>query len=148
MRSPGVIYRRYRQIRRKILYDKIGEATKCIHGNCHYGKILTYTDINQKEHSLLICNYNSLVDEGRIEVCTNPIMCNAYVNNTCREDVQKKLEEELLDPKNKRDKYPDLSILEWVLDKDLNDAIKNPGFLGKLIVGCIKFLESILKNIG
>lgn len=146
MRSPGVIYRRYRQIRKKILYDRIGTAFRCAHENCHYGKIVTYRDGDGCEHTINVCNYNPSVSEGVIELCTDPVTCNAFVNKWNKDKITQEVDKELSDPSIKKDKYPELAILEWALDKDLNDAIKNPGFFGNIIISCIAFLEKILRS--
>jgi hypothetical protein len=146
MRSPGVIYRRYRQIRKKILYDRLAEARNCLHCNCYYGEILLYTDDSGKSTFLNICRYSSLLDKGIVEGCTNPSICNAFSNKWTKDKVVEEVEKELSDHDIKKRKYPELTLLEWVLDKDLNDAIKNPGFFGTIIIKCIEFLESILRN--
>lgn len=146
MRSPGVIYRRYRQIKKKILYDKLGSAIVCCHENCFYGKIVSYSDKHNVDHTIKVCNYNSLLDQGRIEVCTNPIECNAFANKWTKDAILELVDKELSDHETKRKLYPELTILEWALDKDLNDAIKNPGFFGSIIVRCIEFLEGILRS--
>jgi hypothetical protein len=146
MRSPGVIYRRYRQIKKKILYDTLEKAKLCRHENCHYGKEVQYTDVFHMEHSLKVCNYTSLLSEGRIEVCTNPLECNAFVNKWNKNKVVEAVDSALSDPDLKRKCHPELTIMEWVLDKDLNEAIKNPGFLGTIVVKGIEFLEGILRS--
>lgn len=146
MRSPGVIYRRYRQIRKKILYDRMGEAFRCAHENCHYGKVVTYTDECGCMRTIKVCNYNPLVSEGVIEICSDPITCNAFVNMYTKEKVIQMVDKQLSDPAIKKEKYPELLILEWALDKDLNDAVKNPGFFGNIIISCIAFLEKILRS--
>lgn len=146
MRSPGVIYRRYRQIRKKILYDRMGEAFRCKHSNCHYGKVVTYKDDQGCEHTVKICNYYLNLNEGILELCTDPTSCNAFVNMWNKEKVIEEVDKELSDPTIKRDRYPELAVLEWALDKDLNDAVKNPGFFGNIIVSCIAFLEKLLRN--
>ena len=145
MRSPGVIYRRYRQIKKKFLYDRLEQARVCAHRNCHYGKVISYTDAQGVEHSISVCNYNSLLEKERIEVCTNPIECNAYVNKWTKDKVVEAVEKELMDYDLKKKLCPELTMLEWVLDKDLNDAIKNPGFFGAIIIRCIEFLEGCIK---
>jgi hypothetical protein len=146
MRSPGVIYRRYRQLKKKILYDKIEQAKLCRHENCHYGKDITYTDVFHLEHSIRACNYNNLLSENKIEICTNPLECNAFVNKWSKEKIIEQAEKELLDHDLKKKLYPEITIMEWVLDKDLYDAAKNPGFFGVFIVRCIEFLENLLKK--
>jgi hypothetical protein len=146
MRSPGVIYRRYRQLRKKILYDKLAYARNQLHCNCYYGKAVTYADEFNVEKTLLICDYNMALIEGRLEVCTNPIVCNAFANIWTKDRVVAEVDKELSDHETKRKLYPELTVLEWALDKDLNDAVKNPGFIGTIIIKCIEFLESILKS--
>ena len=146
MRSPGVIYRRYRQIKKKILYDRMAQAGLCKHENCYYGKEVTYTDAFKVEHVIRVCNYNSVLDQGRIEVCTNPLECNAFTNKWTKDKVVEIVDKELGDHDLKKKLYPELTILEWALDKDLNDAVKNPGFFGTLIILCIEFLEGILRS--
>jgi len=146
MRSPGVVYRRYRQIKKKILYDNLSEARKCLHCNCHYGKEMVYKEGSNIERTIKICMYGQTFTEGNIEICTNPYICNAYVNKWNKDKVIEAVDKMLSDHETKKKLYPELTMLEWVLDKDLNDAIKNPGFFGTIIVKCIEFLESILRN--
>jgi hypothetical protein len=146
MRSPGVIYRRYRQLRKKILYDKLAYARNRLHCNCYYGKVVIYTDEFNVEKTLLLCKYNMALTEDRIDVCTNPIVCNAFANMWTKDKIIVEVDKELSDHEIKRKLYPELTVLEWALDKDLNDAVKNPGFIGTIIIRCIEFLESILKN--
>lgn len=145
MRSPGVIYRRYRQLKKKILYDRILEARKRIFDNCYYGKIVTFLDASNNEHMVKACSYPDL-PKDRIELCLKSYSCNAFVNKRKKVDIIKDVEKDLLNYKIKKEYYPDLIILEWVLDKDLKEAIKEPNFFGKLIISCINFLENMLKK--
>jgi len=146
MRSPGVIYRRYRQIRKKILYDKLEQARQCKHCNCFYGLEVTYTDASDIEHLLKVCKYDFHLTEGHIEVCTKPHECTAYVNKWSKDKVVELVDKELSNHDIKKRLYPELITLEWALDKDLNEAVKNPGIFGSIIIRCIEILESILRN--
>lgn len=146
MRSPGVIYRRYRQIKKKILYDKTANAIQCLHDNCYYGKVVTYKNEQEVERSIKVCNYNMILTEGNIELCTRPMDCSAFVNKWTRSKITEAVEKDLEDPETKRKLYPELSLMEWVLDKDLYDAVKNPGFFGNIIINCIAFLERLMKR--
>jgi len=144
MRSPGVIYRRYRALRKKLLYDKIGEGRKKIHDNCHYGKKLTYTDPYGAKHITRLCLYG--IEDGiDPDICSCPGECNAFVRRYVDEAIIERFEEELKDSEIKWQRYPDLAILEWVLDKTLTDAKKHPNIVGKLILFCITLLEVALK---
>jgi hypothetical protein len=145
MRSPGVIYRRYRQLKKKILYDRILEARKRIFDNCYYGKKVTFLNDSNVEHIIKMCNYSSLPDD-RVELCFKPDLCNAFVNKRKKEEIIKDLEKDLSNYEIKKRYYPDLILLEWVLDKDLNEAVKKPNFIGRLIIFCIDFLEFLLKK--
>lgn len=145
MRSPGVIYRRYRQIRKKILYDCVLEARKKCFENCYYGKEITLIDQTNSEHTVKSCSFTSL-PEGRIELCYKPHSCNAFVNNKKKEEIINEVEKKLSDYQIKKKNYPELILLEWVLDKDLNEATKKPSFFGRLIIFCIDVLEKILKR--
>lgn len=145
MRSPGVIYRRYRQIKKKILYDSIIESRKKCFKNCYYGKEISLLDASNIEHTIKSCSYSSL-PEGRMELCYKPDSCNAFVIKRKKEDIEKEIEKNLSDHNRKKELYPELVILEWVLDKDLNDAIKKPSFIGTLIISCIDFMEKLLKR--
>ena len=43
-------------------------------------------------------------------------------------------------------KYPELNVLEWVLDKTLDDARKEPTIFVKIIVLAINLLEGLIKT--
>lgn len=149
MRSPGVIYRRYRQLRKKLLFDKVVEASKQKHTNCHYGKLLQYyeeksTDLVNRR--VCLCLYPCQRGDDP-EICDCPQECNAYVNKWTRELIEKKFNEEISDPNVKAMLYPELCVMEWVLDKSLNEAKKEPSFIGKLIIFCIRSLENLLKRV-
>jgi len=145
MRSPGVIYRRYRQLRKRILYDKLQDAKKCRHDNCHYGKTVIRANDDVGVY-IKLCTFG--VNNGEdADICTNAWECNAFVNKWTKEAVAEKFYEEMNDPKVKRDSYPELMAYEWVLDKSLTDAMIRPNMVGKLIVYCIKVLENLLKFV-
>jgi len=154
MKSPGVIYRRYRQLKRKLLYDAVVEARQTCHANCFYGRMLEH-DGHGGFTFFSACGYNfDLYNEKTrrdLPLCTCPAECNAFVNRWSRDKVEAQFEADMADWKKKLEKYPELVALEWVLDKDLTDAIKSPGMFGRMIVSVIMALEGLLKyvnNIG
>jgi len=137
MKSPGVIYRRYRQLKRKLLYEKMQEIRKMCGKNCVYGKEVNILDRDKVFHSH-ICLYNKQVPTD-FEICTNAEDCNAFICKYGKKDVQ----EFFNTIRNK--KYPELNVLEWVLDKSLDDAVKEPTIFVKIIVLAISFLENLIK---
>jgi hypothetical protein len=144
MRSPGVVYRRYRQLRRKILYDRLDHARACIPDNCFYCSKSSYIDSDNKEKSINICSYGN-INESHIEICSEAHSCNAFINKWTREAVVEQTEKIFTNYAMKKSLYPELTVLEWVLDKDLNDALENPGLVGAAIIWCINLLENLLK---
>ena len=150
MKSPGVIYRRYRQLKRKLLYDAVVEARQVFHCNCFYGRSVKHIDMGGYT-TFAVCGYNFDPCNKELPLCTCPAECNAFVNRWSRDKVEAQFEADIADWKTKLDKYPELVALEWVLDKDLTDAIKSPGMFGRMIVSVIMALEGLLKyvnNIG
>jgi hypothetical protein len=143
MKSPGVIYRKYRQLKRKILYEKLQEARKKLSKNCFYGK---YIEILDKDTTIpiYVCSYNRDINKG-IDICNYPEDCNAFVYKFSKKDIEEDFNNELKNPAIRNKKYPELNCLEWILDKTLEDAKKEPSIFVKFIVLFINFLEKIIK---
>jgi hypothetical protein len=149
MKSPGVIYRKYRQRKRKLLYEMVVQARQVSHENCHYGQTVEHMDFSESgcRAQFKICAFGFDPASRKIEFCTCPKECNAFVNKWTKEKVEESFEKSLLDWGTKVKLYPDLVALEWVLDKELTDAIKEPNFMGKVIIATILFLEHVLKYV-
>lgn len=143
MKSPGIIYRRYRQLKRKLLYEKLLESRKKAAKNCIYGKYLDVID-KSKNYSISICLYNKDIGKG-LEVCNHPEECNAFICKHSKEEVERIFERDLNDSSIKNKKYPELNILEWVLDKSLDDAKKEPTILTRILLAVINSIESLIK---
>jgi len=163
MRSPGVIYRKYRQLKRKYLYEMMAAAWKKKHENCAYGKTIEYTDIDGVDKKINLCTYNCEVCTWNgpypqplpnlertvkgIDVCVCPGECSAFAPKWDKDQIKVKFEEILNTQDLKHEYFPELEAYEWVLDKSLEDSKSSPTFLGKIIVICIKVLEDVLKFI-
>jgi hypothetical protein len=143
MKSPGVIYRRYRQLKRKILYEKLQEARKKLSKNCFYSKHIEILDKNIMI-PVCICAYNIDINKN-IDICNNPEDCNAFVNKFSRKYVEDDFNSELKNSLIRNKKYPELNCLEWILDKTLEDAKKEPSIFVKFIVLLIIFFEKLIK---
>lgn len=143
MKSPGIIYRRYRQTKRKILYEKLQEAKKKSFKNCLYGKYVDIIDSN-KIVPICVCLYNKDVNRG-LDLCSNPFDCNAFIYKRSKKDIEEEFISDLKNPLIINKKYPELSCLEWVLDKTLEDAKKEPSIFVKIIVLIINILENAIK---
>jgi hypothetical protein len=152
MKSPGVVYRKYRQMLRKKLYFLVVENYKRDHGNCAYAHTVKYLDVNNRNRSSKMCLYAVLTDpkgendSRKIDVCTCASECNAFAPAKSKEEVVKEFERDIKDYKTCLRKYPELAAFSWLLDKDLEDAKKNPNFLDKIVIYLINFLENLLKR--
>jgi len=156
MKSPGVIYRQYRKLYRKILYKKCQDFTKKSHENCVYGKGLLINSKPDSQQKIKLCTYGCInikdiekngINLDLLDICTNPLECSAFVCKMKKEDIELELKNELQDPNIKYKKYQELAAYEWVLDKSLSEAQKNPGIFGNIIVKVINILENLLKYI-
>jgi hypothetical protein len=148
MKSPGVIYRRYRQFKRKLLYEKMVKARKVEFCNCHYGETLDMFGQDGNWSYFQICTYDRTsdgIDGKKPFVCQSPTECDAYVSKWTKEKVVEKFEEELSDWDTKQELYPGLAVLEWVLDKDLSEAVKNPNMITRVLVRAMIFIEFLLR---
>ncbi len=149
MKSPGIIYRRYRQLKKKFLYEKVIEAKLKKHSNCFYGNSVEYPDKNGYTKEVQLCMlepYRKNLDE--ISVCTCSQECNAFLNKRDKEIVVIEFEKVIQDSRTKAELYPELDLLEWVLDKDKTDAIKNPNLIGKFLLKAMDVLEYLLGTYG
>jgi hypothetical protein len=158
MKSPGVIYRQYRKLYRKILYKKCQDLNKKTHDNCIYGKGLYINSSKaESQQKIKLCMYGCInikdIEKGNlnidnlIDTCTNPIECNAFACKRNKEDIELELKNELQDSNTKYKKYPELTAYEWVLDKSLSEAQKNPGIFNRILVVAISLLENMLKLV-
>lgn len=143
MKSPGIIYRRYRQLKRKTLYEKMQESRKKSAKNCVYGAPINIIDKN-KSYPVFICLYNKNISKG-LEICNNPEDCNAFICKHSKKEVEDNFEKDLKDFSIRNKRYPELNTLEWILDKALDDAKKEPTPLVKVILFLINLLESLIK---
>lgn len=151
MRSPGVIYRRYRQAKKKILFDKISLIHQKSFENCMYGLPVDYKDNDSKSRTVKLCSFaagttsSATIDLASLDVCTCASKCNAFAPNKTKAQITHDFNEELKSPEIVLRKYPEVALMEWVLDNELEKAKVNMSPIKKLIVTIINFLERSLK---
>lgn len=144
MKSPGVIYRQYRDTRKLAMIRALSAARSPSHENCFYGRLLECDDVCGHCRTIRLCLYR----EGDPDVCTNPGQCNAFVRRWSDQEVVDKFREIMENSSIKKKLFPELWAYEWVLDKSLTEALKEPkGFLSRLVVWAIAALESLLKSL-
>ena len=141
MKSPGIIYRQCRKIRKKHLFKRLERSRRRLHENCAFGTILTF-DRNGDTKYVRLCTFK----KNHMELCTNPRECNAFAPLYSKEDVVSEFEKILDDPWKLRNAYPDLAAYQWVLDKPLDDVYRAPGLLATFLIWLINLLEWMVKK--
>lgn len=146
MRSPGVIYRQYRQLRKKIIYDATVQARYREHANCFYGITGSVETPNGQVFSAKLCTYGS--DGGRgLSFCSRPDSCNAFINKWTKESVLKDYSEKMNDHTWLKKNHPEILTLEWVLDKNLYEAGKRPSIVVSSLLWLISIMEETIKRL-
>jgi hypothetical protein len=80
-------------------------------------------------------------------MCTKPYECSAFAYKYTKEYIEKEFEKELKNTTIKQNRYAEIDIMEWILDKDLNEAEKNPSFIIRILISFINTLEKIIKKL-
>lgn len=144
MKSPGVIYRQYRQTRKLAFIRALSASRKKKHENCHYAGTIPYRDVDGSDKVVKLC----LLRSDKMDVCSNARDCNAFARRWSDEDVAKEFDRIMSNDAEKKKTFPELWAYEWVLDKSLKEARNSGGIISSFIVSLISFLESILRIVG
>ena len=150
MKSPGIVYRKYRQVKRKLLYYCLTESYKKAHDNCLYGHLIKYDDTDNRHRSAKLCLFGvrdkQNLDARNLDVCTCAMECNAFAPKATKDEVVKNFESDVENEFICSEKYPELAAYLWVLDKDLELAKKNPNVFNMFVIYLINILEKVLKK--
>lgn len=141
MKSPGIIYRQYRQMRKLALMRYIYASKRRLHENCFYSGLISYTDADGKNKCVKLC----LLNKENLDVCTCPRDCNAFAPKWSEDMVVERFSSVMSNNSAKRRLFPELWAYEWVLDKSLTEAMKSPGLLSRALVWMISVLEAAIK---
>ena len=153
MRKPYDVYSKYKYLQKKYLESAVQAKICKRHTNCRYN-----TTVQVGGMSVKMCMFGQHtpdagqpLDQSKLIICSTDLQaveCNAYVAiYPTRADAENKLREELLDPQVKRDRYPDVVALEWVMDNELHQISKKPPTLKlRVIFWLIAKLEGIARG--
>lgn len=123
MRNVREVYKKLREVKFKYLVKLYKRYTRKIPENCKYS--YSYK-INDKTEILLCLlhqpnlDLNSGIFPHLIEVCQDPKQCNGFIFKYTKENIKEVFEEDI---KLRKHLYPEISVLEWVLDKDKENKI-------------------------
>lgn len=144
MKSPGVIYRQYRQARKLAFIRALSASRVRKHENCHYAGTIAYRDVDGSDKTVKLCHLRP----DKMDVCSNARDCNAFARRWTDAQVADEFNRIMGNEAEKKRTFPELWAYEWVLDKSLKEARDSGGLVSALIVSLISFLESILRAIG
>ncbi len=125
MRSVRSVYSKLRDVRHHHLKKLYKIHLKKIPENCKYN--VPYP-ISKKVSVRLCLLHQPDIDLSKgvhphlIDVCQDPshcTHCNAFICRFTKKDVQEIFEGQLKDTKIKMKKYPDITALEWVLERSV-----------------------------
>jgi hypothetical protein len=133
MRRPYDIYQHFKYTRKKELSRAIDELVETNPKNCLHnrevdlgarGKVRLCALNSMSPAPLDILNTHSLLV---CETCAHAASCSAYTPKLkSREEAKAALAESLKDPKFKKERFPVLVALEWVMDNELHELVENP----------------------
>lgn len=125
MKSPTEIKNKIKQVKyeylKQIYQDKLSVKPE----NCHYNKVVTLC--GQKEIKTRVCTYFS--DSEHYEICDTlecANSCNAFIVKHSKDVLKDRLD---VDIQKNPNKYPEISVLSWVLQQKENLKIS---FLDKI----------------
>jgi hypothetical protein len=144
MKSPGVIYRQYRQARKLAFIRALSAARLKKHENCYYASTIHYNDVDGTDKCVRLC----LLRPEKMDICTDARDCNAFARRWLDDKVAEEFDRIMSDEVLMKKTFPELWAYEWALDKSLKEAKESKGPLTFLIVSIISFLESVLRAIG
>lgn len=145
MKSPGIIYRKYRQLKKFFMYQEWSIELKKTHNNCIYCHNLSYTDKKGIERKIPICTLKELTITKNIETCNNPAECLYFSYKKSKEKIKEDIITKFSDLSYIKKNYPELYLLEWILDNDLEKAKKKNNIFTIIIIKLIQLLEKLIK---
>lgn len=153
MRRPYEVYTKYKDLLNKHLQKDVDALQQCCPENCKYNCKTQLGNI-----SVRVCMFGqhppdkgAPIDVPKLLVCetrSQAVTCNAFVNNFKSEaEIRGHLKEVLADPRKRREKYPDVLALEWVMDNELHEAKQGkPSLKHKLVFWLVEKLEKLLRQ--
>lgn len=151
MKSPGTVYRKYKQLKKLFILQELQDALKKDFSNCSFCKNLYCFDKNGNKKTIYICTFQEDKKEistlNELKNCENPKKCNSFSYKNSKETIKNSIENKFKDKEYIKKNYPELYLLEWVLDYETNKFRKKLSPLAFIILKIIDFLNYILKYL-
>ena len=153
MRRPYLVGLKCRELMRKHFDAYAVKKLAVCPGNCRHNQTILLGDLRTE---VKICTAaqrpGMTVDTHKIVLCqtvTQAAECRIYdPKYLLKSDVADAFRTEVSDPARKRELYPDVVALEWVLDNDYHEAIKKPNWRVWVLLKLLVIIEGFIRAAG
>jgi hypothetical protein len=149
VRSPYEIYQKYKYLQKKAIANAINSLMSTEPQNCLYNKKVDMGVRGSVRLCTLGAKMSPVMETGGLlvcETCSQALSCSAYAPRVkSREEALSILADELKDPVIKREKFPEVVALEWVMDNELHELKKEPPtWKHRMVLKVIGFQQEVL----
>ena len=125
MRSPGVVYKKLKEVKYYYLVALYRKYFKKEPENCIYNKEYLFEANGQRrEIRLCLLHTKGALNLNMVDICEKSHHCNncdAFIFRYTKEDIKKIMEKDLSDKVVRQIKYPNICALEWVLERSIEE---------------------------
>jgi len=154
MKRPYLIHKKYTGLLRAAFNTEIEAAKVKCPGNCKYNQEVFFEERNI---SISMCSWGQFDQDSKVQtdkllICSTNKQareCNTFSPVLSDEsDVRAHIKSKNVTPESKRENYPEISILEWVMENDLHKLKEAKlGFTSRIVLSLINKLENLLKYL-
>lgn len=153
MKRPYLVGLKCRELMKKHFEAYASKKLSVCPANCRHNQAIIIGDLKTEVRICTAAQRPGMtVETNRIILCqtiTQAAECSLYdPKYVLRSDVEEAFKSEVSDPARKRQLYPDVAALEWVLDNDYHEAVRSTKFHVRIMLKLISYLEKLIKRIG
>ena len=129
MRNPGAVYRKLKEIKFRYLSEMYKKFFKKEPHNCKYNYLYKFPDGSETQCAIRLCmlhqpalDFSKGINPQILDICNctqHSEQCNAFCPKYIKDEIKLMLEEDLKDKKIRDKIYPEISALEWVLERSV-----------------------------
>ena len=153
MKRPYMVGLKCRELMKKHFDAYAAKKLSVCPENCRHNQVVYLGDMKIPVRICIAAQRPGMtVETNKILLCQTIAQaseCSLYdPKYVLKEDVAAAFKSEVSDPTRKRQLYPDVFALEWVLDNDYHEAVKEPRFIIRVILRLVLALEKAVKIAG
>ena len=153
MKRPYLVGLKCRELMKKHFESYASKKLSVCPSNCRHNQVIYLGDLKTEVRICTAAQRPGMtVETNRIVLCqtiTQASECSMYdPKYVLRRDVEEAFKLEVSDPARKRQLYPDVAALEWVLDNDFHEAVQKPGAMVHALLWVISRLGRAIVAVG